>query len=299
MNGPSTDLNAVRMLVQVAEARSFTVAAGQLGLSQSGLSRAIGRLEAALGVKLLQRNTRNVALTPDGRQFVEQVTPLLCGLEDAERQLADRPCMPSGVLKISAPSMFGRKVLVPMLGPLLERHPQLQVDAVLSDRLVDLVEEGFDAALRTGPIADQRMVARALRPLRWVTVASPVYLARCGTPLQVADLQAHACLAVRNLRSGRVVEWQFMQNGQLCEMAPATRMVFDSGDPLVEAAIAGIGIVQVMDFAVADALADGRLQRVLQPFEGRSRALSLIYPPSRQHSPKLQVLAEALLAGHW
>ncbi len=299
MNGPSTDLNAVRMLVQVAEARSFTVAAGQLGLSQSGLSRAIGRLEAALGVKLLQRNTRNVALTPDGRQFVEQVTPLLCGLEDAERQLADRPCMPSGVLKISAPSMFGRKVLVPMLGPLLERHPQLQVEAVLSDRLVDLVEEGFDAALRTGPIADQRMVARALRPLRWVTVASPAYLARCGTPLQVADLQAHACLAVRNLRSGRVVDWQFMQNGQLCEMAPATRMVFDSGDPLVEAAIAGIGIVQVMDFAVADALADGRLQRVLQPFEGRSRALSLIYPPSRQHSPKLQVLAEALLAGHW
>lgn len=299
MNGPSTDLNAVRMLVQVAEARSFTVAAGQLGLSQSGLSRAIGRLEASLGVKLLQRNTRNVALTPDGRQFVDQVTPLLCGLEDAERQLADRPCMPSGVLKISAPSMFGRKVLVPMLGPLLERHPQLQVEAVLSDRLVDLVEEGFDAALRTGPIADQRMVARALRPLRWVTVASPAYLARCGTPLQVADLQAHACLAVRNLRSGRVVEWQFMQNGQLYEMAPATRMVFDSGDPLVEAAIAGIGIVQVMDFAVADALADGRLQRVLQPFEGRSRALSLIYPPSRQHSPKLQVLAEALLAGHW
>jgi len=161
MNGSSLDLNAVRMLVQVAEARSFTVAAGQLGLSQSGLSRAIGRLEATLGVKLLQRNTRNVALTPDGRQFVDQVAPLL---------------------KISAPSMFGRKVLVPLLGPLLQQHPQLQVDAVLSDRLVDLVEEGFDAALRTGVIADQRIVARPLRPLRWVTVASPAYLARCGTP---------------------------------------------------------------------------------------------------------------------
>lgn len=134
MNAASMDLNAVRMLVQVAEARSFTVAAGQLGLSQSGLSRAIGRLEATLGVKLLQRNTRNVALTPDGRQFVEQVAPLLAGLDDAERQLADRPCTPSGTLKISAPSMFGRKVLVPMLAPLLERHPQLQVEAVLSDR---------------------------------------------------------------------------------------------------------------------------------------------------------------------
>jgi len=299
MNGSSLDLNAVRMLVQVAEARSFTVAAGQLGLSQSGLSRAIGRLEATLGVKLLQRNTRNVALTPDGRLFVDQVAPLLCGLEDAERQLADRPCTPSGTLKISAPSMFGRKVLVPLLGPLLQQHPQLQVDAVLSDRLVDLVEEGFDAALRTGVIADQRIVARPLRPLRWVTVASPAYLARCGTPGDIAALHDHACLAVRNLRSGRVVDWQFRQDGQPHDFTPPTRMVFDSGDPLVEAAIAGIGIVQVMDFAVADALADGRLQRVLQPFEGRSRELSLIYPPSRQHSPKLQVLADALLAGDW
>lgn len=189
MNGTSMDLNAVRMLVQVAEARSFTVAAGQLGLSQSGLSRAIGRLEATLGVKLLQRNTRNVALTPDGRQFVDQVAPLLCGLEDAERQLADRPCTPAGTLKISAPSMFGRKVLVPLLAPLLQQHPQLQVEAVLSDRLVDLVEEGFDAALRTGVIADQRIVARPLRPLRWVTVASPAYLARCGAPDDVAALR--------------------------------------------------------------------------------------------------------------
>jgi DNA-binding transcriptional LysR family regulator len=299
MNGSSMDLNAVRMLVQVAEARSFTVAAGQLGLSQSGLSRAIGRLEASLGVKLLQRNTRNVALTPDGQQFVEQVGPLLCGMEDAERLLADRPCTPSGTLKISAPSMFGRKVLVPLLGPLLQQHPQLQVEAVLSDRLVDLVEEGFDAALRTGTIADQRMVARPLKPLRWVTVASPAYLAAQGEPANVAALQNHACLAVRNLRSGRLVDWQFLQDGQLRQVTPPTRMVFDCGDPLVEAAIAGIGIVQVMDFAVADALADGRLQRVLQPFEGRSRALSLIYPPSRQHSPKLQVLSEALLAGDW
>ncbi len=193
MNGTSMDLNAVRMLVQVAEARSFTVAAGQLGLSQSGLSRAIGRLEATLGVKLLQRNTRNVALTPDGRQFVDQVAPLLCGLEDAERQLADRPCTPSGTLKISAPSMFGRKVLVPLLGPLLQRHPQLQVEAVLSDRLVDLVEEGFDAALRTGVIADQRIVARPLRPLRWVTVASPDYLDRLWRARRCGRL-AGSCL---------------------------------------------------------------------------------------------------------
>ncbi|MEG2803922.1 LysR family transcriptional regulator [Stenotrophomonas sp.] len=294
------DLNAVRMLVHVAEARSFTVAAGQLGLSQSGLSRAIGRLEAELGVRLLHRNTRNVSLTPDGRQFVDHCTPLLCGLEDAERRLGDRPCTPSGVLKLTAPSMFGRKVLVPLAGQLTAAHPQLQFELVLNDRLVDLVEEGFDAALRTGPISDVRMVARPLRPLHWVTVASPDYLARHGMPATVEALQDHVCLAVRNLRSGRLVDWQFRErDGQLREFTAPARMVFDSGDPLVEGALAGIGIVQVMDFAVADALADGRLQRVLQPFEGRSRALSLVYPPSRQASPKLKVLAEALLAGAW
>lgn len=294
------DLNAVRMLVQVADARSFTVAAGQLGISQSGLSRAISRLESALGVRLLHRNTRNVSLTPDGRQFVEHCAPLLSGLEDAERRLGDRPCTPSGVLKLTAPSMFGRKVLVPLAGQLMAAHPQLQFELVLNDRLVDLVEEGFDAALRTGPISDVRMVARPLRPLHWVTVASPAYIVQHGEPATVDALHDHACLAVRNLRSGRLVDWQFREaEGQLREFTPPARMVFDSGDPLVEGALAGIGIVQVMDFAVADALADGRLQRVLQPFEGRSRVLSLVYPPSRQASPKLQVLAEALLGGDW
>jgi DNA-binding transcriptional LysR family regulator len=294
------DLNAVRMLVQVAEARSFTLAAGQLGISQSGLSRAIGRLESALGVRLLHRNTRNVSLTPDGRQFVEHCAPLLSGLEDAERRLGDRPSTPSGVLKLTAPSMFGRKVLVPLAGQLMAAHPHLQFELVLNDRLVDLVEEGFDAALRTGPISDVRMVACPLRPLNWVTVASPAYLAQHGEPATVDALHDHACLAVRNLRSGRLVDWQFREaEGQLREFTPPARMVFDSGDPLVEGALAGIGIVQVMDFAVADALADGRLQRVLQPFEGRSRVLSLVYPPSRQASPKLQVLAEALLGGDW
>ncbi|MEN4951100.1 LysR family transcriptional regulator [Stenotrophomonas rhizophila] len=294
------DLNAVRMLVQVADARSFTVAAGQLGISQSGLSRAISRLESALGVRLLHRNTRNVSLTPDGRQFVEHCAPLLSGLEDAERRLGDRPSTPSGVLKLTAPSMFGRKVLVPLAGQLMAAHPQLQFELVLNDRLVDLVEEGFDAALRTGPISDVRMVARPLRPLHWVTVASPAYIAQHGEPATVDALRDHACLAVRNLRSGRLVDWQFREaEGQLREFTPPARMVFDSGDPLVEGALAGIGIVQVMDFAVADALADGRLQRVLQPFEGRSRVLSLVYPPSRQASPKLQVLAEALLGGNW
>jgi len=137
-----------------------------------------------------------------------------------------------------------------------------------------------------------------LRPLRWVTVASPAYLARCGAPDDVAALQDHACLAVRNLRSGRLVDWQFLQDGQLREFTPPTRMVFDSGDPLVEAAIAGIGIVQVMDFAVADALADGRLLRLLEDWCPEFPGLSLYYPGHRHVPPGLKALIGLLQEQH-
>ena len=194
--------------------------------------------------------------------------------------------------------MFGRKVLVPLLAPLLQQHPQLQVEAVLSDRLVDLVEEGFDAALRTGVIADQRIVARPLRPLRWVTVASP----------RIWPAVAHRTMWPRcgSRVPGGAQPAQWPAGGLAVPAGgPTARLHPTDADGVRQRRSAGrsghrrIGIVQVMDFAVADALADGRLQRVLQPLEGRSRALSLIYPPSRQHSPKLQVLADALLAGDW
>lgn len=293
------DLNAVRMLVRIAEARSFTAAAALLGMSQSGLSRAMGRLEDTLGVRLLHRNTRSVALTADGRAFVERCAPLLAGLEDAGRQLAEVPAVPSGHLRLTAPSMFGRVVLLPLLGELMRRHPALSFDTVLSDRVADLVEEGYDAALRIGPVDDLRMIARPLPPLRWVTVAAPAYLARHGTPATPDALAGHDCLAVRNLRSGRLVAWQFVVDGRLEERTPAARLAFDSGDPMVDGALAGLGIAQVMEFAVAGALADGRLQRLLAPYEGRSRPLSLLYPPSRQCSPKLRALVDALAAARW
>eukprot|EP01132_Coremiostelium_polycephalum_P015362 gene15362-18564_t len=204
------DLNAVRLLVRVAETRSFTRAAGDLGLTQSGLSRAISRLENQLGVRLLQRNTRSVSLTPDGQMLYERSAPLLAELAEAERQMLDRRASPSGLLKISTPSLFGRKVVMPVIGELTLQYPDLRIEAVMTDRLVDIVDEGFDALLRTGDIQDQRLIARALPPLRWVTVAAPAYLARFGTPQTVDELQDHNCLTVRNLRTSRLVDWQFM-----------------------------------------------------------------------------------------
>ncbi|MCX7080753.1 MAG: LysR family transcriptional regulator [Pseudomonas sp.] len=293
------DLNAVRLLVRVAETRSFTRAAGDLGLTQSGLSRAISRLESELGVRLLQRNTRSVSLTPDGQVLYERSAPLLAELAEAEKLLLDRRCSPSGLLKISTPSLFGRKVVMPVIGELTQRYPDLCIEAVMSDRLVDIVDEGFDAVLRTGEIQDQRLIARPLQPLRWVTVASPAYLARHGTPQTVDDLQQHNCLSVRNLRSGRLVDWQFILDRKVRDVSVSGRLIFDIGDALVDAVLGGYGIAQLMTFAVNDAIGDGRLVPLLEDYAGRSRALSLVYPPSRQYSPKLMAFAEALGQASW
>jgi DNA-binding transcriptional LysR family regulator len=293
------DLNAVRLLVRVAEARSFTRAAGDLGLTQSGLSRAISRLEQELGVRLLQRNTRSVSLTPDGQMLYERCAPLLAELAETEKLMLDRSSHPTGLLKISTPSLFGRKVVMPVIGELTLRYPELRIEAVMTDRLVDIVDEGFDALLRTGEIQDQRLIARALPPLRWVTVAAPAYLARFGTPHSIDDLQHHHCITVRNLRNGRMVDWQFMQGGKVQDVSVEGRLIFDIGDGMVDAAVGGFGIAQVMDFAVRDELAAGRLVPLLEAFAGRSRGISLVYPPSRQYSPKLMAFAQALANASW
>ncbi len=293
------DLNAVRLLARVAETRSFTRAAGDLGLTQSGLSRAISRLESELGVRLLQRNTRSVSLTPDGQMLYERCAPLLAELAETEKLMLDRRSSPSGLLKISTPSLFGRKVVMPVIGELTLLYPELRIEAVMTDRLVDIVDEGFDALLRTGEIQDQRLIARALPPLRWVTVAAPSYLARFGTPHSIEDLKDHNSITVRNLRNGRLVDWQFMRDGKVQDVAVEGRLIFDIGDAMVDAALGGFGIAQVMDFAVRDDLAAGRLVPILQAFAGRSRAISLVYPPSRQYSPKLMAFADALANARW
>ena len=290
------DLNAVHMLIKVAETKSFTQAASQLGTSQSRISRTIAQLEEELGTRLLHRNTRNVSLTPDGCELVDRSGPLIAGLDEARKLLLDRRCEPSGVLRMTAPSVLGRVVLTPLLGKLLKAHPQLQIDASFTDRLVDMADEGYDAAVRIGPLEDSRMIARALPPLRWVTVASPDYLAENGTPRSLEDLARHRCLCVYNHYYGRLVHWQFLDaKGAAQDWQPPQSVTFDSGDPLIEGSLAGLGVAQVMEFAVREHIQSGRLVRLLPEFEGRSRELSLVYPRARQASPKIKVLTQLLL----
>ncbi|UIP27386.1 LysR family transcriptional regulator [Photobacterium sp. TLY01] len=294
----NTDLNAIRQFIKVADHQSFTVAATQLGLTQSGISRAISRLEAQLGVKLLHRNTRSLSLTADGELFLSRVRPLISGLSDAQHEIQHHGHAPQGTLKVSAPSAFGRAILMPIVSELLESHPQLNIELVLTDRIVDIVDEGFDAVIRSGPVADARVIARRLSPASWVTVASAKYLARRGVPQSINELSQHNCLRVRLSSSGLLNPWRFTDHGKPINIDVSGNLILDHGDPLVEAAVTGTGIVQLLTFFVRPYLADGRLQEVLSHNAPPPQPLTLLYPPSRQYSAKLTVFREALLS-HW
>ncbi|MDO6707314.1 LysR family transcriptional regulator, partial [Photobacterium sp. 1_MG-2023] len=257
------DLNAIRQFVKVADNLSFTLAATQLGLTQSGLSRAVSRLETQLGVKLLHRNTRSLSLTADGELFLSRVRPLISGLSDAQHEIQYHGLIPKGTLKVSAPSAFGRAILIPIVNALLEQHEALDIELVLTDRNVDIIDEGFDAVIRSGPIADARVIARPLASADWVTVASARYLARRGVPQSIADLAQHNCLRVRLSSNGLINPWRFTAQGQVTRLDVTGNLILDHGDPLVEAAVAGTGIAQLLTFFVRPYLADGRLQEVL------------------------------------
>ncbi|AOY95223.1 LysR family transcriptional regulator [Cupriavidus sp. USMAA2-4] len=293
------DLNAVKMLIRVAEARSFTLAAASLQMTQPGLSRAISRLEAELGVRLLHRTTRSVGLTPDGQFFYERCAPLLAELEQAEKLLVDRRCAPSGPFKLSMPAGLGRVVLLPLIARLAEQHPALRIESVMTDRMVDLSEEGFDAAVRMGPVPEGRIVVRTLGMARRVTVAAPSYLAAHGTPAQPEDLARHNCLTVRCARTGRLEDWLFARADGAFSVPVEGKLTFDAPDALVDAAVLGHGVVQVLAFMARDAIAAGRLVPVLEAFEGPGRQVSLVYPPSRQCSLKIGALVEALAQAEW
>lgn len=289
------DLNAVRMLAKVAESRSFTLAAASLGITQSGLSRAIGRLEDELGVRLLYRTTRSVSLTPDGQVFYDRCAPLLLEFDAAEKLLVDRRSAPSGPLKVTMPLALGRIVFMPAIAALTSRYPDLTLDVSMTDRVVDLTDEGYDAAVRTGTIQDARIVARPLGTVHWATVASPAYLKRYGTPRSLEDLERHNCLVAQCPRTGRAAEWEFHRDGQSHRLAVHGSMRLDVEEALAEAAALNYGIAQVPAFMVEDAVQRGALVPLLPAFAGRSTPVSLVYPPSRQCSLKIGALVKALL----
>ena len=289
------NLNALRVFVRVAETRSFTEAAKRLGLTSSAVSKAITRLEQELDVRLLHRTTRSVGLTNDGASFFEHCLQVLAQIEDAENILNRATSSPHGRLRVHLPVGFGRRVIVPALPRFIEQHPDLVLDAELSDRNPDLAYEGIDVAVHIGEPADARLIARKLCNLRFMACASPAYLERHGEPRTPDDLDQHHCLAYVLMHTGRYREWQFVQDGKACPRTVSGRLNFNNAESLLEAASAGLGIAMISNFIAADAIRDGRLRCILTDYVDIGPPVSAVYLPSRNLSPKVRAFVNFLL----
>lgn len=288
-------LAAIEAFVRVVEAGSFVRAAGRLQLSTSALSQRVADLEAHLGTRLLNRTTRRLSLTESGQAFFERGVALLSDVEEAEQLASLSAASPRGTLKLSCAHAIGVQRLAPAIARFSAQHPALRFDVVVSDRVVDLVEEGFDLAVRIGSIGSEQLVARKLGAMQLVLCASPAYLKRRGVPRDVDELAQHDLLTYAYSRTPRL--WVLTgPAGERIEVKAAGSLHANSGEVLVAAAVAGQGIVLETDFHVGRALADGRLVRVLPQLRGGGGDIWAVYPSRRHLSAKVRLFVDHLAA---
>ena len=279
-------LTGFTVFVTVAEARSFVAAGRALGVSASAVGKSIARLEDKLGVRLFHRSTRSITLTAEGTLFLERSRRILAEIEAAEQELSQAAGAPQGRLRVSLPLVS--TLVLPVLSEFMRLHPAVQLDLDFTDRMVDVIDEGFDAVVRTGQPTDSRLSARQVGTFRQVLVAAPDYLARCGTPQAPADLLEHTCLHFRFPHNGKLEAWPL----QLPLQLPAS-MICNNIETRVCFAIQGRGIAFLPDFSIRDQLADGRLVQILPGCE-RSSTFHVLWPASRHPSPKVRALVDFL-----
>ena len=288
-----TGLQALAAFTETARSGSFAAAARALGLSPSAVAKAVQRFEREVGLRLFHRTTRQVSLTADGRELHARCERIIEELDALRAQAEGVRGEPAGLLRIDVPSTLGKLEVVPLLAQLRARHPKLQFEVGFSDRYVDLVKEGIDAAVRIGPLADSTLTACPLGEQALLTVAAPRYLRRDpGPPQRPGDVEGHACLLFRNPSSGRLRPWQFRDGRSALEFAPPACCVFNDGEALVAAACAGIGIAQVPDYMAREALRAKALVEVLRTYRPPPLPISLVYPSGRHVPPRLRVLID-------
>lgn len=278
-------LGSIELFCLAAELESFTAAAHQAGLTPAAVSRAIGRLEERLNVRLFVRSTRKIRLTEGGRTYLAQCKQALNQLVEAERELTGQQAEAAGVLRISAPTTFGHSMLLPLLPAFRERCPKVQVEVQVSNRNVDFIADGYDLAIRARTQPDSGLVARKLMDVPLVVAATPGYLAQRGTPATLEDLAQHECIQFILPRTGQPVPWEFRNQGQDVDLITAGSYTL-SEDVLATATLAraGAGLVQAHRFIVEEDLRRGTMVEVLKPYGGRTRPFSIVYPATR-HMP--------------
>lgn len=292
------NIQQILTFVSVVRHASFAGAARELGQSASTTAKSIARLEAQLGIKLFHRTTRQVSLTPDGANLFEHCEHILDEVELIKSVAAGLSGAPSGTLRIDMPVTFGKKVVLPVLAALQKRYPDLSIDALLSDQYTDLIAEGLDATIRIGLLSDSRLVAQPIAEQNLLVCASPGYLKNNRRPGTPDDLQQHHCLLFRIPTTGRSRPWQFQFKGERLEILPKSRFRLGDGEALVQAAIDGLGLVQVPDYMVTDALKAGKLKEVLKSNRPAPMPISIVYPGKRFLPPRVRVLIDALKASN-
>ncbi len=283
-------LRAMATFVAIAQGGSLTAAAEALGSSLPAVVRLLATLEKELGVRLLNRTTRRIALTEEGRDYLERCRRVLAEVEEAEAVISARQQHPRGKLAITAPVLFGRLHVAPLVTEFLARHTQVKVELLLLDRIVDLIEEGLDLAVRIGELADSSLVAINSGQTRRVVCASPEYLGQAGMPETPTDLRHHRCIRFTGLSHGQ--EWEFRQRGRPLRVPVDGPLVTNQGDSAIDACRRGLGCGIFLYYQVRDALAADELRLLLKAYEPPPWPVNVVYPHARLLSSRVRVFLD-------
>lgn len=281
-------LASMTAFVCASDLGSFAAAAEVLRMSPQMVAKHVAFLEARLGSRLLNRTTRRQSLTEIGRAYYERCKIVLAEVDAADTVAQEARAVPRGLLRVNAPVTFGTQRLVPFVVSYLRRYPEVEVDLVLTDRLVDLVEETYEIAFRVGALADSSLISRSLSPFCTAACASPAYLEERGIPQTPADLAHHECLA-----RTATAEWRFAKDGQPHHVRVQARLRLNDAKAMLPAALAGHGIVVISEDLVRDAVATGHLVRVLPDYETPSLPMHIVFLADRHQTPKLRSFIDA------
>jgi len=287
------DFAALAIFAKVVELRSFAAAASELALSKPTVSKAVGRLEERLGARLFNRTSRRLALTDAGQKLAERAARLLADGEAAENEALSQSVAPRGLVRLAAPMTFGVKVVAPILPEFLGQYPDVSIDLHLSDAMVDLIGEGFDAGLRIATLPDSSLIARRLCAMPRYTVAAPAYLKKYGRPTHPMHLAEHRCFAYSYLSTPNV--WHYTNaSGEQASVRPAGQLRVNNGEAVLPALLAGLGIADLPHFIVGDAIASGEVEVILKGWKQTEGAVNLVMPPGGPRPARVEVLAEFL-----
>lgn len=283
-----------RIFARVVDCSSFTRAADQLGIARTSVSAAVRELEGKVGARLLHRTTRKVSPTQDGLALYERCTGIVADVEEVEGLFRQTSALPSGKIKIDVPGRIGRLIIAPVLPAFLDAYPEIDIDLGVSDRAVNLVEEGVDCVLRVGTLADSGLIARAIGKLPLINVASPAYLERFGVPVTPADLRDHWAVNYASPTTSRVDRWQWIEAGVERSRPMRGRVTVNSAEAYIACCLSGLGLIQIPTYDVRRHLEDGTLVEVMPDHRAAAMPMSLLYPHRRHLSRRLQVFADWL-----